>query len=1027
MNIVGKSIQKPVTVIICALALILGGIYVYTQMALQKRPNMDFPRVTVITTMAGANATIMDTDVADVLEDKLNGIAGVLSLTTSSYPGRTVIVVEFDMDKNINDAASDVRDKVAAAAGDLPDEADTPIVQKLDVSSDAIIQLAITGTASEKEKSFFVDKILKTRIQSVNDVGTIETAGIRDREIRIWVDPASLHARNLVMADIAQAINKHHVELPAGSILAHKTDTDIRINAEYATVEELKSLPVQVQNGIVTRLGEVARVEDGFAETENLAQFNDQQTIIVSVKKQSGANEVKLSDEVQAVLADLQKTKPKNINIDVLYDQANYVRAAIGGAARDVMCAVLFCSILMFLFLQTFRATFVTIVTIPVCIFGSFIVMHKLDITLNALSMMAISLSVGMVVDATTVVLENTTRHLRQGVPPMEAAFIGAKEVSFSIIGGVMTTIAVFSPIAFLSGIVGKLFNAFGITIILTISLSLLLSLTLTPYLNSRLLKITKLGKIGAYCDQKLTLLEDYYRKLLTTAVHKRLLTMTIAISVFFFGYFLSGKIGTAFVPHEDDGLFKIDCELPLGASLQETYRTLDDIGAVIRENKYVKFTYATIGAGTGAEKNKGTIYVQLISDSRPSLKDVQDQLRPGTSQFKDVMINYCPSMSIGKDFRMTMVGPTTEALLPVAENIMRDSAVNTKITDIESDVRTSKPEYNVVLNRGLTDSMNVDIRALSTELYAIFGGEKVGVFKEDGYRYDMCIMADQPKRNSLDALNTVYTRNANGEIVQANNLFTIEESTGPNLIKRYNRQRSLTISANVTKDYSSGEGIRFMNGLAKKYIPPDSGIKITPTGASKYMLDDFARLKISLIVAICLVYVILAIQFESFIHPLTVMMSLPLLTPGAFGLLYFTGCKLDMMSYMALIFLVGIVVNNGIILVDFINQERSKGLDKVQAVIKATPTRLRAILITACSTLIGAMPAAFAITIGSEMRQSMSICIFGGLFTSTILTLLVIPVVYLIFDDAKDNLITKVNRLKDKYGKYFGEDVHNA
>lgn len=1026
MNIVDKAIEKYVTVIICALALMFGGMYVYTQMPMQKRPDMDFPRVTVVTTMAGANARIMDSDVADVLEDKLNGISGVQSLTTSSYPGRTVTIVEFDMEKNINDAASDVRDKVASAADDLPDDADTPIVEKMDITTDAIIQLAITGTASEKEKTFFVDKILKTQIQSVNNVGTIETSGLRDREIRIWVDPAALHSRGLVMNDIATAVNQKHVELPAGSILAEKTDTDIRINAEYASVEELKSLPVQVKNGAIIRLGDIARVEDGFEEQESLAQYNDQRTIIVSIKKQSGANEVELADNLLKVLEQINKTKPAGINVDVIYNQADFVRASIGGAASDVMSAVLLCSILMFLFLQTFRATFVTVITIPVCLLGSFIIMQKLGITLNSLSMMAITLSVGMVVDATTVVLENTDKHMRKGLKAMEAASVGAKEVSFSVIGGVLTTVAVFSPIAFLSGVIGRFFTAFGLTIILTISLSLVLSLTLTPYLNSRVLRRTKPGRVGAYCDKKLQELEIFYRGVLTQAVQRRKLTMLIALALFLFGGFIAGHTGTSFVPNEDEGLFKIDCELPLGTSLEETYRTLDDMGAAVRENKNVAYTYATVGAGTGREKNKGTIYVRLVPrGERPALTDVQDELRPVTAQFKDATINYC--IIVGKDVRMTLVGPTTEELLPVADEIMREAAKPGTITDIESDVRFDKPEYDIRLNRGLTDIMNVDVRSLSTELYAIFGGRKVGVFKEDGYRYDVRMMADQPERNSLDAMQKVYAKNGSGEIIQASTLFNVEKSTAPNVIKRYNRQRSVTISVNVTKDYSSGQALTYLSTLAKKFIPPDSGIRIQPTGLSKYMVDDFKRLQVALVVAICLVYVIMAIQFQSFIHPLTVMFSLPLLTPGAFGLLYLSGCKLDILSYMGIIFLVGIVVNNGIILVDFINQERAKGFDKVQAVLNAGPMRLRAILITACSTLIGAVPAAFALTTGAEMRQSMSIVVFGGLLTSTLLTLLVIPTVYLIFDDWKDSAAAKLRAFYRRHAHLLGEDEENA
>ncbi len=1008
MNLIEGSIRRPVTVIICTLAIIFFGIYVYGQMPMQKRPDTDFPMVTVITTMSGANASVMDNDVADVLEEKLNGISGVNNISSSSYQGRSVTTVEFNMDKDINDAASDVRDKVSSAAGDLPDEADTPIVEKLDAGSEAIVQLAITGTASEKEKSYYVSKILKPQLQAVNNVGSVDTAGLREREIRIWVDPSALHARGLVMDDIAEAVNKKHVELPAGSVLQGKYDVDLRVNAEYATVEEMKNLPITTSNGSVIRLKDIATVQDSFEETADTAMYNDDKTIIVGIKKQSGANEVELSNNVLKALKEMEATKPAGINMTVIYNQADFIRTSIKGALSDTESAVLLTSILMFLFLQTIRATFVTVITIPVCLLGSFILMQKMGITLNGLSMMGISLSVGMVVDATTVVLENVTRHMKRGEKAMDAALTGAQEMAFSVIGGVLTTVAVFTPIAFMSGIVGKFFRAFGLTVILTISLSLLLSMTLTPFTCSRLLKIGKLGRFGNFCNNKLTDCEEYYRKVLTWAVYHRKLTMLGAAGFFLFGIFLATRIGTSFIPNMDEGTFQVNCELPSGSSIDESYATLQDISQTVRKNKYVKYTYATIGTNTGTEKNVGTIYAQLIpKGDRPAYDKVEDQIRPYLTQYRDVTTDF--STAAGKDVNMTLTGSTVEELYPLAQKIMKEAESTGNFQDMTSDVRLDKPEFNVKLNRGLTDALNVNVRALGTELNAIFGGKKVGVFKESGYRYDIRMMAPTQYREGLNSFAGVYAKTGDGKIIQADNLFNVENTKGPNVVKRYNRRHSLTIETNVTKDYSSGEAMTYFTNLGKKYIMPGSGITITPTGTSKDMQDDFKSLGVSIVVAIALVYIIMAIQFESFIHPLVVMFSLPLMTPGAFGMLYLANCKLDMMSYIGLILLVGIVVNNGIILVDFINNERAKGMEKVQAVIEAGPLRMRAILITAISTMVGAIPAALQLSEGAEMRQSMSIAIFGGLFTSTFLTLLVIPVIYLIFDDAKEKWSTKL------------------
>jgi len=999
MGIIDTSLKRPVAVIICTIATFIFGCYTYTQMGMQNRPDTDLPMVTVTTTMAGASATIMDNNVTDVIEEQLNGISGLNSISSSSYQGQAVTVIEFDMDKDVNDAAADVRDKVSAAQADLPDEADTPVIQKFDVGSSAIMQIAITGNASYKEKAEYVDKVLKVKLQAVNGVGSIDAAGYRDREIRIWLDPSTLNSRGLVTEDIAAAISSKHVELPVGSVILGRKDVDLSINGEYETIDELKSLPITTKNGAVIRLGDIARVEDSFAEKSNIALFNDEETIIVSVKKQSGANEVQLCDGISSYLDELQGNMPDGIATKIIYRQSDYINSSIAGVRTDVMTAVVLCSILMFLFLQTIRATFVAVITIPVCLAGSFIIMEKMGITVNNISMMGISLSVGMVVDATTVVLENVDRHMGRGLDAIKAAEVGTKEIAFSVLGGALTTIAVFSPIAFMGGIIGRIFYAFGATVILTISLSLLLSMTLTPFLCSRLLKKVSLGKFGTWCNELFASLEENYKKALTFAVYHRKITLLAATGLFLAGIFLYTQVGTAFFTNDDQGTFQIECELPSGSSLDESYRVLKDIGEVVRENPAVEYTYSEIGNGTGGMKNEGTVYVQLKPRSeRNSLTEVMEEIRLQTSAFKDV--DLVLTTFAGKDVDMTLVGTDTKSLADVAQNIIADAEKTGKIKDIKTDVRFDKPEVDITLNRGLTDLMDIDIRNFSNELYAIFGGEKVGVFKENGYRYDIRMMASENQRSDKNALDSVYIRNGNGDIIQANNIFSYHETLGPSVVNRYNRQHSLSITANVTQDYSSGQAMTLLQELSKKHIPADSGITLMASGMSKSQQDDFKRLAMSLLAAIFLVYVIMAVQFESFVHPFTIMFSLPLLTPGTFGLLYLSNCKLDVMSYMGIILLVGIVVNNGIILVSFINQERANGIDKITAVINAGPLRLRAILITALSTLIGAIPAALMLTTGSESRQPMSIAIFGGLFTSTLLTLLVVPVVYLVMDD---------------------------
>ncbi len=1023
MNVVDTSLRRPVTVLICSIALVYFGLMAYRTMGMQRIPDVDLPVVMVTTTMDGATAEVMDNDVVDVIEEELATISGIDSMTSSSYQGISVTVIEFDLDRDIDAAAADVRDKVNAAQEDLPDEADTPIIEKYDIGDTPVVMVTLSGTAPYRDKVYFVDKVAKIRLQAISGVGNISTPGWRDREIRIWLDPVRLRSRGLVVQDISDAIAGKHVELPAGSLIIDRINMDLRMEGEYTSVEELKQLPITTRSGVVIRLGDVADVEDDFEEIEQMALFNDEETIMMAVRKQRGANEVAVCDAIIAQINELRRILPPDMELNVTYNQADFIRRSMSGVAGDAMQAVMLCALLLLFFLQTIRATFVTVVSIPTCLIGSFILMQAAGVTINNMSMMGISLAVGMVVDATTVVLDNVDRHMKDGKSAMEAASVGTKEVAFSIVGGNLTSIAVFAPIAFMGGIIGRFFYAFGIAVVLTLTLSLVIALTLAPFLCSRILHRSKPNRAAQFCDSIIQGWERTYRKGLTWVVHNRKTTMAVTISIFIFGIFLASLVGTSFMENDDQGVFRISCELPSGTDIEETARVIKEIAREIKKNPYVNYSTAMVGAGMGEESNKANIYVTLIPLSeRPGFNDIMADMRQSlTTLFRDATLNFAAMGS--KDVQMMLVGADTRTLLDVADRLTAAMREDGRFLDIETDVRLDKPQFEVKLNRDMTDAMNVDIQSLTTELLAYFGGVKAGVFKEGGYRYDIRLMSRKDQRRSVDSLQQVAVKNGDGDIVQIPGLLTLEEVLAPSVIKRYSRQTAMEIEANVTSDFSSGQGVELMGEMLQSIIPPGSGVILLPYGQTKHQAEDFARLKTALIVAISLVYMVMAIQFESFIHPFTVMFSLPLMTPGAFGMLYLTGCKLDMMSYMGIILLIGIVVNNGIILVDFIEQQRAQGVEKIQAVINAGPLRLRAILNTSLTTVIGAIPAVLKLSEGSESRQPMSVALFGGLMTSTLLTLLIIPVVYLIMDDIQGRVmkLLKRRRVTDTKDHYSG------
>ncbi|ACZ19614.1 acriflavin resistance protein [Thermanaerovibrio acidaminovorans DSM 6589] len=995
------SVRRPVTVTMLTGAMVLFGLMALSAMGLQLIPDIDLPVVTVSTSMTGASAKVMDNDVADVIEDKLSTLSGVESMSSSSYQGVSITVLEFQLGVDVDRAAADVRDKVNLAARSLPSEADTPVVQKFSIGDRAIITLALVGGSDPKGLATFADKVLKPRIQAIEGVGEVGTPGLRTREIRVWLDPVKLEARNLMVKDVIDAFKAKHVELPAGSVKNSRQEIQLRLIGEYQTVEDLSSMPIKVEGNAMVRLRDVARVEDGLEDKGSAALYNGSDTIFITVKKQRGANEVAVCRRVREAVQEMRRQAPAGVNIMVIGDQSDYIMRSIRGVFSNVFQAVLLCALVMFLFFKTLRSTFITVISIPVSLIGSFLVMRALGLSINNLTMMGISLAVGMVVDATTVVLENVHRQVEGGLKPLEASIKGTQEVAFSVVAGAATTMAVFAPIAFMGGIVGRFFYHFGITVVVTVGLSLLVSLTLTPFLCSLALKHEpEPGRLGRAFDRFFARLEAGYRRSLFWAVGHRKAVVLAAFGLFVLGLGLAANIGKGFFPTSDRGSFSVDVELPPGSSLERTQEFIAKLDHRIRRNQYVKYTYGDAGSGIGGEANKGSISVELVPiKERPPIDQVIDQVRKDLSSFREGKLTFSQEGRSG--VTMMLVGATTERLYQIAEQMRRDLEATGKVSDFDTDVRLNIPQLEILINRPMADALDLSVKDLAQEIQAYFGGTKVGVFKEGGFRYDIRIMADQMARTSAEDVKDVAVR-ANGSSIRIPGVVDVRKVLAPNVINRYSRRNSVEISVNG-RGISTGELMTMMEGSFRKFVRPGEGVQIMPSGRSKSQRDDFKRLFTALAIAIALVYVVMAIQFESFLHPLTVMFSLPLLTPGAFGLLFLMGNELDMMSFIGIILLVGIVVNNGIILVDFINQEREKGAPKTAAVLTAGPLRLRPILITAVSTMVGAIPTALKLSEGADFRQSMAVAVVGGLSTSTLLTLFVVPTVYLILDDMKD------------------------
>ncbi|KEJ93428.1 efflux RND transporter permease subunit [Synergistes jonesii] len=1005
MKITELSLRRPVTVLILTIATVVFGVYSYRHLGVERMPNVEFPIVVVRTAMEGASPAIIDNDVTDVLEARINTIEGIKNLSSSSYEGRSVIVVEFELDRNVDFAAADVRGKVSMATNSLPDDCDDPQVDKFDPSDRPIMNIAVKndGRADMKALSRFVDKIVTERLQTVRGVGGVQLAGFRDREMRVWLRPKDLENYRLTTKDIKNAIYNKHVELPAGRVETGTREYGIRIEGEYSSAAELEYLPVAVRNGAVIRLRDVARIEDGFEDKRSGSLYEGRPTIMVMIRKQKGANEVFLSRLVRERVGELNKIAPPGANLVVVADNAKFIVNSMNGVFWDIVASICLTSIIMFLFLRTIRATFVAVITIPVCLLGSMSVLYWMGITINNMSMMGLSLAVGMVVDATTVVMENISRHKEGGKSAFRAAEDGTGEVAFAVLAGAATTLAVFVPVAFMGGMMGRFFNSFGVTVATTISISLLISLTLTPFLCSRILgRGREPSPLQRRMEYPFLWLESRYRAALGFAVRHRKSVMGAALGLFILGIAFASSLGTEFFPSEDQGRLRVQVELPADTALEVTEQVTKEMVDMIQQDDAVAYTYGVVGSGAGEEIYKSTLNIELIDRHlRPRAAVVMKRLREKLVRFRDADIKM--GTWGGSDITLVIQGPTSEALADLGELIKKDLAEHARgLVDITTDLQMKKPRINLALNRALADDLNISIRDLSDEMLTWFAGDKSGSFNEGGYRYDITIRAEKEGRDDPEKVLKTLITTKGGKTIPAEGIVKSSIGNAPNVIKRYNRQRSLQIGANV-EGISPGDGIKIMEEVFRKYAPQDGTYSMVPAGDSEHMKESFGYMSTALVFAIILVYMVMAIQFESFVHPFTVMFSLPLMTAGSFGLLALTGLRLSVMSFMGIILLVGVVVNNAILLVDFINQLRAAGDDKVAAVVKAGPLRLRAILMTTVSTMMGSLPVALALSEGGETRQPMSVAVIGGLFTSTLLTLFVIPVVYLILDDAMD------------------------
>jgi HAE1 family hydrophobic/amphiphilic exporter-1 len=1026
MLISDVSIRRPVTTLTVMAALIIFGWIAFTSMGVDLFPEVDIPVVTVKTVLQGASPEVIDADVTDVLEEQIKTIGGIKNLSSQSYEGLSLIKIEFELEKDVDVAAQEVRAKVNLAEKDLPDDVEKPIIDKVDLAANAIMWIAVSGSIDYGKLSYYADKVLKEQLQSINGVGMIQTGGLREREIRVWLDPEKLEARSVSSQDVVQAIKLKHVELPGGRIEAGKMEYSVKVKGEYTSVEELSNLVVADRAGSIITLKDVGIVTDGFEDLRSIIRFNGKPAVGLGVKKQSGTNTTAVADAVKKRLAEIMKHTPEGIQVGIAMDSSDFIKKSMEGVQFDIIFGVILTALIMYLFLRNLRITFISVTAIPISLIGGFVLMNALGFTINNLTMLAMSLAVGMVIDDAIVVLENIFRHVEAGEDRVQAASKGTDEVGLAVLAATSSVAAVFIPVAFMKGIIGRFFYQFGLTVALTIIISVLVSFTLTPLLCSRMLRHqTSHKKLYVILENFFQSIEKTYRATLEWAVSHRVIIVIIAVTTIIVSRIMIPHIGKEFVSHADEGQFKVSFELPTGTSIEETNKRLHVLEKQIFLQPEVDHAFAAVGVGGGQEVNKGLMIINLVSkhNREISQQEIMQKLRGTLRKYSDMKSSVEYLSAVGgagarnAEIMIALKGPSIDDLARISSQVVNDITAQGVFIDVDTDLRITKPDVKVHINRGLANDLGVDVRSISNEIYTLFGGVDAAKFKDGGYRYDIRVRALPEYRMTPENLDLISVRGQNGQLIKGLNLITYEIGRGPNVINRYDRMRSVTLYSDV-EGISVGDGLTKVEDIILKILPKDGNWDMALKGRTKTFRESFQYLLHALFIAVLVIYMILCIQFESFIHPFTMMISLPLCMIGVFGALLITGKTLNIFSFIGIIMLMGIVTKNGILLVDFANQQRRKGMNKVDAMLTAGPIRLRPILMTASAVVIGVVPVALAMSEGGETRAPMAIAVIGGMLSSTLLTLLVVPVVYLMLDDAQEWVVKKINDVRTKLRK---------
>ncbi len=1014
MRIADLCIRRPVTAVMLPGTLVVAGLLSLPQLGVDLFPRVEFPFVAVTTVLEGATPETVESQVTDVLENSINTVAGIEELRSVSSEGLSRIFVRFELDEDVDARTADVREKVALARPALPPEAEAPVVTKVDPDSAPILSVLVAGPLGVRELTRFADEVVEERIQRIPGVGSTERVGGRDREIRIWADPDRLWSRNLTALELVRAIRAGHAELPGGHLETPGLGRELvmRTEGEVDAVADFEELAVAWRQGQAVRLGDVARVEDGLEDERSAAELDGVPGVALLVRRQSGRNTVEVARAVRREVEAIRAEAPPELRIEVARDLSRFIEASARDVGIDMAFGALLAVLVTLAFLRSPRATVVVALAIPASVLASFFFFRVFGFTLNILTLMALSVSIGLLIDDAIVVLESIHRRLEAGEGPREAASRGTAQVGTAVVAGTLSVLAVFVPIAFMQGMIGRFFYEYGLAISVAVAVSLLVAVTLTPMLCSRWLgppRPTRAGEEAAPGR-----VAAAYEAILRSALSHRALVIALAAAAVVAGVAVARTVPLEFAGKVDRSELEAVVELPVGSGIGRT-RAAGRRGAeALRALPEVRRVFLTAGGGLEERVHEASLYVELLPKSEREVdhlvvfERVREVLRAAIPEARRVTVSEIPWISGGGftayHLEYDVRGPELSELRRIGDRLAARMRADPRFVDVRLSLEPGKPELAFRPDRELAADLGIPIRALAETLRALVGGIDVATFEESGRRDDVRLRVDRPEERGIAGVAALPVRTAAGGLVEVGSLGELAIAEGPSRVDRKDRERSVTLFANTPAGVALGTATARLEELVEAVGLP-AGYRGAHAGMSERMRDSARSVLGAFFLALLALYVILAVQFDSFGQPLVIMVAAPLSFVGAFSALALSGTPLNIFAQIGIVALMGLVMKNGILLVDHANRGREAGLPPARAMLEAGRVRLRPVLMTAISTFIGMIPVAVSRSDGAEWRNPMGIIVLGGLLSSTALTLVVLPVLYTLGAEAREAL----------------------